>query len=541
MDNCLFRRAVKKVLFICLASIVSLTAGCLPPVVPSNNITTPSVIAKGTLNLYGSDPITLDPALIGDAASHDYAVQIFSGLVRLDDNLQPAADIAGNWTISPDGKTYTFFLRGDAKFQDGRQVKAEDFKLSWERACTPSLGSTTALTYLGDIIGVKDMLSGKAGALSGVKAINDNTLQVIVDAPRPYFLSKLTYPTAYVIDVNNVKSGKNWWHKPNGTGPFKLTQYAKQKQLVLSRNDNYYGDKAKVNSIVFSILQGVPMNLYETGKIDVVNVALQYIERASDSLGPFAGQLIQNPELSVYYIGFNCARPPFDDVNVRLAFSYAVDKEKLIRVSFKDMQQNALGFLPAGIPGFNQGLSGIGFDVNKAKDLIAKSRYGSVDKLPVIILTTSGEGGAVSGTLEAIVYQWQQNLGVNVTLRALEPGRFTYSLKSEVDQMYDFGWIADYPHPQDFLEILFRSGADYNYGGYSNAGVDALLEKAGSTLSFNESVALYQQAEQKLVDDAAALPLFFSRNYMLVKPYVHGYKPNALGFAMLNSVSVDDH
>lgn len=518
-------------------------AGCVPPSAKPLTGTPPAkaVAPQGTLNLAGNDPITLDPALTGDAISHDYVVQIFSGLVRLDDNLQPAPDIAANWNISPDGSTYTFYLRNDVQFHDGRPVKADDFKYSWERACNPALASSTALTYLGDIVGVKDMLSGKAVSLSGVKAIDDYTLQVVIDSPKSYFLSKMTYVTAFVVDKNSVKSGKTWWQIPNGTGPFKLTQYTKQKQLVLTRNANYYGDKAMVNSVVFSILQGVPMDLYETGKIDVVGVGLPYIERASDQAGPFAGQLTQGPELSVYYIGFNSAQPPFDDVNVRLAFSYAVDKEKLISVSFKNMETNADGFLPPGIPGFNKNLSGVGFDVNKAKELIAKSRYGSVANLPPITITTSGEGGSVSGSLQAIAYQWKQNLGVDVKIRALEPDRFTYNLRSELDQMFDFGWIADYPHPQDFIELLFRSGADYNYGGYSNADVDALIEKAGRTQSFNESAALYQQAEQKLVDGGAALPLFFSQNYILVKPYVHGYKPNALGFVMLNNVSLESH
>jgi oligopeptide transport system substrate-binding protein len=536
---------MKKILWVALVAVVlasDVLTGCIPPQVKPSTDTpvSPATVPQGTLNLVGDDPNTLDPALVGDATSHDYVVQIFSGLVRPDNNLQPMPDIAASWNISPDGTTYTFYLRRDATFQDGRQVKADDFKYSWERACDPALGSTTALTYLGDIIGVKDMMSGKASSLSGVKVIDDFTLQVTIDSPKSYFLSKMTYVTAFVVDKNNVKSGKTWWQMPNGSGPFKLSQYIKQSKLVLTRNANYYGDKAKVNSVVFNILQGVSMDLYETGKIDAVGVGLPYIERAADQTGPFAGQLIQGPELSVYYIGFNSAQPPFDDVNVRLAFSYAVDKEKLISVSFKNMETDAIGFLPPGIPGFNKNLSGIGFDVNKAKELIAKSKYGSVANLPPITITTSGEGGSASGTLEAIAYQWKQNLGVDVKIRALEPDRFTYNLKSELDQMFDFGWIADYPHPQDFLELLFRSGADYNYGGYSNYEVDTLIEKAGSTQNFSDSAFLYQQAEQKLVDGAAALPLFFSQNYMLVKSYVHGYKPNALGFVMLNNVSMDN-
>ena len=321
----------KALLLILLATLLAFTllAGCtaLPEktstpaptanVTPSTPIPTPNPTRlqllqfprrKGLLISSGDDPTTLDPALSGDATSHDYIVQIFSGLLRLDDNLQPVADIAQSWDISPDGTTYTFHLRNDVKFQDGRQVKADDFKFSWERACNPATGSTTALTYLGDIVGVKDMLAGRANSISGVKVVDDYTLQVTIDSPKSYFLSKMTYTTAFVVDRNNVKSGKNWWLTPNGTGPFKLKQYNKQNQLVLDRNDLYYGDKARVKSVVFSILQGVPMDLYETGKVDVVGVSLPYIERASDPSGPFAGQLVQSPELSINLSRFQLSR-----------------------------------------------------------------------------------------------------------------------------------------------------------------------------------------------------------------------------------------
>jgi len=127
-----------------------------------------------------------------------------------------------------------------------------------------------------------------------------------------------------------------------------------------------------------------------------------------------------------------------------------------------------------------------------------------------------------------------------VKVRQLEPERFLYHLREEKDEMFEIGWIADYPHPQDFLEILFHSGTDTNYGEYSNPEIDALLERAGLEMDSDLSLALYQQAEQKLVDDAACIPLWFGRNYILIKPYVKGYEMNPLGFAMLNKVSIEE-
>ncbi|MBI2830307.1 MAG: peptide ABC transporter substrate-binding protein [Chloroflexi bacterium] len=503
-----------------------------PPTIPP---------AVGTLNLYNIDPVTLDPAVSGDATSHDYIVQIFSGLVRLDDSLSPAPDIAEKWDISRDGKTYTFHLRKDVKFHDGRPVKADDFKYSFERAADPATGSNTAATYLGDIVGVKDMLAGKTREIIGIKALDDFTLQVTIDSPKSYFLSKLTYNTAFVVDRHNAETGKDWWRTPNGTGPFKLKQWDERRLLILDRNELYYGSMAKMQSVVYKILAGIPMDLYETGEIDVVGVPLAYLERASDPAGPFAGQLRTAPELSFSYLGFNATQPPFDDVNIRRAFSHAINKDKIALLTFKNTAQRADGILPPGIPGYNKDLTGLKFDIDKARQLIATSRYGSVANLPPITLTTSGFGGGISSELQAIIFQWKQDLGIEVKVRQLEPERFVYKLREEVDQMFAFGWIADYPHPQDFLDILFRSGSENNYGGYHNPEVDALLDKAGREANFNASLALYQQVEQKLVDEAAVIPLFFPQNHTLVKPYIKGYNPNPLGFVMLNNVSVEPH
>ena len=176
-----------------------------------------------------------------------------------------------------------------------------------------------------------------------------------------------------------------------------------------------------------------------------------------------------------------------------------------------------------------------------ARELIATSKYGDISKLPPITITTMGWGGLISRGLEAIIHEWQQNLGVEVKVRQLEPERFLYHLRQEKDEMFYMGWVADYPHPQDFLEVLFHSDTDNNYGEYSNPEVDALLEKAALEQDKQLSLALYQQAEQRLVEDAAALPLWFGQNYILVKPYMRGYNLNPLGIVMLNKVSIEPH
>jgi oligopeptide transport system substrate-binding protein len=472
-------------------------------------------------------------------SSHTYVMQIFSGLVRLDQELNIVPDIAESWEESLDGKTYTFHLRQGVKFHNGRDVKAADFKYSWERACHPVTGSGTAATYLGDIVGAKDMLAGKTGEISGVEVIDDYTLQVTIDAPRAYFLDKLAYPTAFVVDMVNVESGQNWWREPDGTGPFKLREWTPSQRLILERSQIYYGEPAKLEQIIFHFLAGAPMALYETGQIDVTLVSTSYIDQASDETNPLHQGLAVTPELSLYYIGFNTAQPPFDDVNVRRAFCLAVNKEHIAEVILRDMVGVADGILPPGMPGYSESLEGLDYDVEKAKELIAASKYEDVSSLPPIILTVSGYGNYIPRYLGAIIQEWQQNLGVEISVRQLEPEIFIYNLKQEKDDMFILGWIADYPDPHNFLDILFYTGSENNFFEYSNLDLDALLDQAAIEQDEATRLAMYQQAEQLVVDEAPCLPLWHGTNHILVKPYVKDYELSSLGVPDLSRVHID--
>jgi oligopeptide transport system substrate-binding protein len=531
---------MKKMRYFTLIGATLCTLVVLPLIVACQPVATPAPVReKGALNLWDSGPITLDPAVSSESTSQIYVLQIFSGLAHLGAEAKPIPGIAERWQISDDGKTYTFYLRQGVKFQNGKEVTAQDFKYSWERACLPETNSQTAATYLGDIVGVKDMLAGKATSISGVQVMDDHTLKVTIDAPKVYFLAKLTYPTTFVVDKANVESGKGWWMKPNGTGPFKLTEWTKDETLVLEPNELYYGQPANVK-VVFHLLAGIPMALYETGEIDVTQVDENNIDRATDKNGAFSNQLAVFPELSFFYIGFNTQKPPFDDINVRRAFCYAVNKEKIIKIILKDMMAKADGILPPSMPGYNEKLQGLTYDVAKAKSLIAASKYGSVSNLPPITLTNSGMGGNIPEYLGAVLQDWQINLGVQVNVRQLEPEIFSYTINQEADQMYVSGWIADYPDPQNFLDILFHTGAEYNTGKYSNAQVDNLLDQAGIEQNETTRYSLYQQAEQKIVDEAACLPLWFGKTYILVEPYVKNYTLDIQGVPSLKEVIVND-
>jgi len=491
----------------------------------------------GTLNLWDIGPLTLDPAISSEMSSHLYVMHIFNGLVEFNENLEPVPDLAERWEVSPDGKTYTFFLRKDARFHDGRPVTAGDFKYSWERACKPATGSQTASTYLNDIEGSAEVLSGQAENLSGVSVIDDHTLAVTADAPKAYFLSKLAYPTAFVVDRDNVKSGSDWWHKPNGSGPYRLARWNEGSLIILQPNQYFYGKKPAAR-VAFQLLDGVPMSLYETGKIDVAEIGQLHIDRAADKMGPFFDQLHVFPEFSLQYIGFNTGKPPFDDPLVRQAFSQSVDKDRIIRIIQKNMVSRADGIIPPGMPGYNKELKGPGYDPAHARELLSQSRYSA--GLPPVTITVLGYGGVdVDPYLGAIIQDWEKNLGADVSIRLLEPGPFHYNLQQEADEMYVLGWIADYPDPQNFLQTLFYTGTEYNNGRFSSEELDDLIDRAAVEQDHGRRMRLYQQAEQVVVDQAPVIPLWFNQSYVLVNPRVKNYSIDPLGVPRLNLVTIE--
>jgi oligopeptide transport system substrate-binding protein len=527
--NKIFRTTLLTTIILILITLPLFVSGCVAEQV------------EGDLNLWDAGPVTLDPALSGDLSSHTYVNQIYSGLVNLNDELKPTPDIAEKWQISEDRKVYTFTIRQGVKFHNGREVTAHDFKYSWERACDPMTRSQVASTYLGDIVGVSDVIEGRATEISGVELLDDYTIRVTIDAPKAYFLAKLSYPTSSVVDKENVERSNEWWRQPNGTGPFKLAEWKKDELLVLQANEQYYRQPAQIKRIVFHLLAGNPMALYELGTIDVAPVSEVFIDRVTDEKGPFFKELQISPELSSFYIGFNTKKPPFDDVNIRKAFCMAINKEKIINLTVQGTGTKANGILPPNIPGYNENLSTLEYNVQKAIELISNSKYGKPENLPPITITDSGQGGDIPDYLGAIIQDWRQNLGVEVAVRQLEWELFTlpHLLKQEVDEMYTFGWIADYPDPQNFLDVLFRSDADHNVGNYDNPAFDALLDKAAIEPDETTRESYYQQAEQILISDAGCLPLWYNTNYILVKPYVKNFRINAMGVPTLHQVYID--
>jgi oligopeptide transport system substrate-binding protein len=407
-----------------------------------------------------------------------------------------------------------------------------------ERAADPKTDSPTADTYLGDIVGAKDMIRGKANSISGIKVIDDSTLQIQIDAPKPYFLQKLTYTTAFVVDKQQIESDpKNWTRHPNGTGPFTLKEWNIGQNVTLVPNSRYHLGVPALKEVDYNLAGGSSLTEYENNEIDVTGVGINDIERMRDQNDPLHKEFHELPALSVGYIAFNTQKPPFDDVKVRQAFSQAIDKDQLINVILKNEADKATGILPPNMPGFSKDTKGLAYDPAAAKQLLQDSKYAG--KLPPIQLTLSGQGATVDPLTEAIIQMWKTNLGVDVTVQQEETATFFTDAQQGKLQMYTEAWGADYNDPQDFLSVNFLSDSQQNESKYSNPQVDALLRQADTSLDNTKRMDLYHQAEQMIINDAPWIPLTWDKDEFLVKPYVKGYNPPGLVIPLLRFVSIE--
>ena len=491
------------------------------------------------------DPPTLDPHLTTDATSAQVIIEVFGGLVTIDRDLNVVPDLAEDWDISPDGRVYTFHLRSDATFHDGKPVTAEDVRWSLERATNPLTESPVVDQYLGDIVGVKEKLNGDAETISGVRVIDDKHLEITIDASKSYFLAKLTYPTGFVLDRENIEADpKRWFRKPNGTGPFKLSQYDVGETMVLSRFPTYHLGAPHLDEVEMILSGGTSMLMYENDEIHVAGIGLADLDRILDPGNSLNSELLQAPPtFSVQYIGMNVNEPPLDDVKVRQALNLAIDKQNLATSVLADQVVPANGILPPGFPGFNTNLRGYRFDPERARQLLSESKYGDdLDNIPPITMTTSGSFGAsVSLDMEVVLQMWKKNLGIEAEFQQTEFATFLKDLHNRRFQMFDIGWIADYPDPENFLDILFHSESSNNHTNYSNPQVDSLLERARTETDESLRFQLYNQAEQLIVDDAPWVPLWYSgERFLLVKPNVHDYYLTPLYIPRLRYVYLTD-
>ncbi len=497
-----------------------------------------SEAASGRLRLASDDPVTLDPHVAGDALSAEYIVEIFGGLVTLDPNLDIQLDLAESVEVSDDGTVYTFVLRPDVSFHNGARVTAEDVKWSIERAASRQLSSPTALAYLGDIVGAREHFFGLAEGIEGIEVVDDRTVRIRIDAPKPYFLAKLTYPTAFVVDRQQVEGNpRNWTRQPNGTGPYRLVEWRLGERIVLEAFDGYHLGTPKLAQAVYLLSGGSALTRWENDELDVAGISLNDIERARDPNSDLGQFYTEWPQFSISYLAFNTSVPPFDDVHVRRALGMAIDRERIANITFNGMLAPATGILMPQLPGYVPEDITLPYDPEAAREELEQSRYAG--DIPTIVITEVGAGADASIDMQAFLEQWRNELGIEVEVRQTDFATFLADQDAGRLQAFNAGWIMDYPDPESVMDLKFHSESALNDVNYANEEVDRLLEAARVEQDPDARLDLYRQAQSLIVDEAVWLPLYFGMTHQVVKPEVTGWFEPPMVIPRLRFVEVD--
>ena len=496
--------------------------------------------ASGRLRLAGSDPVTMDPHIAGDSGSAEFIVEIFSGLVTITPDLKIELDLAESFEVSEDGTVYTFTLRDDAFFHQGRAVTAEDVRWSMERAASRALASPTALAYLGDIVGTRERFYEGAESIPGIEVVDDRTVRITIDAPKPYFLAKLTYPTAFVVDRQQIEANpRGWTRRPNGTGPYRLQEWRLGQRIVLQANPRYHLGAPMISEVLYELSGGSTLTRFENGELDVSLIGVNDIDRARDpesAIGPLYEAF---PQFTISYLAFNTNVPPFDDLNVRRALGFSINRALIADVTFNNMLAPATGILMPQLPGYTPGDKTFPFDPDEARRLLAASKYGSAENLPEIVITEVGGGAEGRIDTQAFIQQWREELGIEVRIQQTDFATFLADQDAGRLQMFNAGWIMDYPDPEDILDLKFHSESPLNDVNYSNDEVDAILEEARVERDPAKRLELYAEAERLIVEDAAWLPLYFSQSHVVINEDVEGWFEPPMVIPRLRFVEVN--
>lgn len=481
----------------------------------------------------GTEPETLDPALMTGIPEFHMTLQMFEGLTRLDEDNRPQPAIAERWEVSADQKEYTFYLRKDAKWSNGDPVTAHDFEFAWKRAVDPEMAADYC--YMFDLIeGAIAAYSGEGSVDDmGVTAVDDYTLKVKLVSGAPYFLDLTAFPTYYPLHRPTVQADNEGWHLSPDTmivnGPFKPVKW-EQGRLEYVPNEHYWdADKVKLDRLVFTMVEDIntELTMFETGEVDMTHTVPgaeipRLKEERPDELHIF-------PYLGTYYYIFNCEVKPFDDVRVRKALTMAIDRKAIVEEVTQGGEMPAYAFVPPGIADVAEGsdfreVGGdfIKEDLEEARRLLAEAGYPNGEGFPPFeILYNTHEQHKIIA--EAIMEMWQKNLGITgVTLTNQEWGVYLTSRDQGDFHVARAGWIGDYVEANSFLD-MWRTGSGNNNSNWGDARYDEIINQLIYLSDPADRIPLLHEQEEILMRDMPVMPIYYYTNPMMVSTKLQGY------------------
>ncbi len=491
----------------------------------------------------GDEPGTLDPHRASINIEDFIISDLFVGLLTDDAAANPIPGAAASWTISEDGRVYTFTLREGATWSDGVPVTAHDFVFGFDRILDPAFGAQYA-SILYPIAGAEALNRGDADAELGVRALDDRTLEITLANPTPYFLELMTHYSSYPVPRHVVEEHGDAWVRPGtmvSNGPYTLAEWIPQDHVLLTRNDRFYdAENVAIDRVYYYPTQdrAAALRRFRAGELDVnYEFPTEQLDFIRETL-PDSHRIA--PQTGIYYFPINHGDPLFQDQRVRAALSLAIDRRAITDQVLRTGVVPATSFVPpiAGYEAAVAPYAGMTMEerLAEARRLMANAGYGEDDRLRFTLRYNTAEEH--QRVVVAMAAMWQ-DIFVDVELFNTDVATHYNDLQEHDFQVARAGWLADYGDAQNFLYLL-EDGVEFNYGQWSDTEFQALMDRSDTMLDAAARAEVMRQAEQIALDDHALIPIYYYVSYWLVAPYVQGWVDNPDDRHRTRWLSIDD-
>jgi oligopeptide transport system substrate-binding protein len=492
----------------------------------------------------GSEPDSIDPQLARMEAAMTILRDCYEGLVTMAPDGTPIAGAAESWTVSEDGRTYTFRLRSNARWSNGDRMVGQDFVAAWQRLVDPATASQYAL-MLEPVANAGDIVASRKPATAlGVSAPDEATLVVQLSGASPYFLAMLSHPSTFPVHRPTLAARPKDFARPGvavTNGAFTPAEWAIGSHIRAVRNTRYWNDvKTRLDAVRYIHVADPATELtrFRAGDLDVTYTAPP--GEAARLERDLPGQLRVAPYLGVYYYGFALDLPPFEDApKLRQALAMAVDREVLTRQVLGDGERPAYGWVPPGIAGYaQQRFDWAALDdaarIRQAQQLYAAAGYSASRPLRVELRTSKSP--LHDRIALAVTAMWKEHLGAEVSLRSEDFRVLKAAIDAREAPLFRGSWIGDYNDAHSFLQVL-QGGFGINLPRYESASYDAALAVAAAASPADRSTWL-AAAERQLLADVPLIPLYFYVSKHLVAPRVRGWYDNVMNVTYSKDLSL---
>jgi oligopeptide transport system substrate-binding protein len=527
------------------------------------------------INMLRGNPNGLDPVIITSKLADDIALQIYDRLITYDSNLVVQPELAKSWSISEDGLTYTFIIRSDVNFHNnqcflngkGRKMTSSDICYSLTRCCDPKAKTSAYWVFKNKVLGADEYFNARQTgkdtptSVTGIIAPNDTTLIIKLIKPYSPFLLQLSNALGCVVPKEAVDYyGQDFFRNPVGTGAFTFVSWIDDVSMTLVRNPLYwkkdeFGNALPfLDTIVVSFIKDDKLQYQEfaTGNLDEsFTIPTELFASVMKSANNFQNSrnsyyIQQRPAMLTWFVDFLCSKPPFNNTDVRRAFSYAVDRERIVRFVLKNApyQSGKYGITPPVMPDYDiRTIQGYDYQPAKARELMAKAGYPNGKNFPEIEFSIYPEPRLIQ-VAESMQQMFAEVLNVKVNIRIIQFAQLLQMAEEGKLQMWGTRWYGDYPDVENYLSLfdgtLVPTNPDElsypNSTRYNNNDVNTLIQKAIETTDVESKMKLYQSAEQTMMNESPAIILFYENHYRLVQPWVKCYPLDAMNRVTLSQV-----